>query len=196
MGKDGCCVGVFGDESETLGGDESSSAPPCSGGLDPRSDPEPLEDDDLLPPSGGRRCSRDVAAPSLCGFFTYVAWLDTDLVLKRDLLSVLDAAPDNDDTLDLGRSVRDLVESGVADRAFCCEVSSVSGGVGGRERFFELELELFFLSSGDERSSDLDRLEFEPRSVCRGVRGSVFAVVAGAAADTLKSSRLITDSLL
>lgn len=163
-----------------LGGENSSS---CSASLLRRSDLDTLDDDDLLKPSSGYRCSRDDVP---FGALTYVAWLETpDLVaLRRDLL----ASPDNDETRDFGRSDFVLLsESGVLvpERVdFRREpVKSVSGGVGGRE----LLLDVDDFRSGAGESFCLGGLGFELRSVCSGVSGSDFL---------LTSSRLCTASLL
>lgn len=166
------CVGVRGEESWTLDGDDPSSRASalfelllvdsdllmeCRDEVD-RTDPDERSFSCDL-------CSRD---------FTYVAWLD-----EADFLLILDLSSLRDPDLETPETADFVVSSPLF---LLSAETSVSGGVGGLEPFFDVD---DFLGS----SADFDLRSSSPKSVGSGVRGFDFR-------RSVTSSRLMTASLL
>lgn len=117
---------------------------------------------------------------------TKVAWLETpDRLLTLDVSSLCDRdleTPDVDGLISVGEPSRLTAFAGTEARLLSPDIS-VSGGLGGRDDFFDVE-------PLRDPSADLDReSSASPKSVGSGVNGASLL-------DGERSSRLITASLL
>jgi len=148
------CVGVLGDESRGLGDDEFLSRGSRSLVLRTQ-DGRPVERRDE---PEARESDRSCSCMIFCETLTYVAWLDAmDFWLTFDLSSWREPCGEMPEVLDLGlikSSSTSLASLSVVSTSLSCPLSqvstcspstllsadtSVSGGVGGRADFLDLD---------------------------------------------------------